>query len=320
MSTSSPTIPGPGSSLPIAPDADAHHSYGPLHPVAVWRRLKRDKPAIFGGFLVVVVILIAAFAPWLAPYDPRAGDRALQNEAPFWLGDGTGQSHAENHYMGRDVRGQDILSRVLYGARTSLLVGVAVVTIAGIIGVSLGCVAGYAGGLVDALVMRFVDILLAFPFLILALAVVSIFPRTTTFHLAIVLGLASWPGICRLMRGQVMATRENDYVKAARALGAGHWMILFRHILPNCIAPVVIWFTMGIAGAIMGEASLSFLGLGDDDSLSWGTMINNGISKADMTVQWWVVVFPSVALAITVLGFNLLGDGLQDAINPRLKK
>jgi ABC-type dipeptide/oligopeptide/nickel transport system permease subunit len=245
------------------------------------------------------------------------------NEAPYWHSaykPHPGAPGAQKNVFGRDVRGQDVLSRVIYGARVSLLVGLAVVIIASFIGVTLGCIAGYAGGWADAFIMRFVDVLLAFPFLILALALVSIFPRTTVYHIALVLGLASWPGVARLMRGQVLATRENDYVKAALALGAGHTAVLVRHVLPNCIAPVVIWFTMGIAGAIMGEASLSFLGLGEEDSLSWGSMINNGLTKADFPTEWWSVVFPAIALAITVLGFNLLGDGLQDAINPKMKK
>jgi ABC-type dipeptide/oligopeptide/nickel transport system permease subunit len=250
-------------------------------------------------------------------------DTARMNEPPFWTnpyGPYASQEYKKNHNLfGRDVMGRDILSRVIYGARTSLIVGVAVVTLSSLIGVSLGSIAGFAGGAIDAVIMRFVDVLLAFPFLILAIAVISVFPHTTLFHIALVLGLTSWPGICRLMRAQVMTTREQDYVKAAQALGAGRLAVLLRHILPNCIAPVVIWFTIGIAGAIMAEASLSFLGFGQD-SMSWGSMIENGLRKSDFPTEWWPVAFPAIALAMLVLAFNLLGDGLQDAINPKLRK
>jgi len=297
-------------------------SYGLLHPVSIWKRMRTNSSSVVGLGMVLFILFLAIFAPLLAPEKPTAEQRDVSNLPPSWMKqDVSIQEEPEHHYgkawMGRDVRGQDIMSRVIYGARTSLLVGVAVVTIASLLGVTLGCIAGYAGGFIDAFIMRIVDILLAFPFLILALAMVSIFPQANLIHISVVLGIASWPGIARLMRGQVLATRENDYVKAASALGAGHIAILARHILPNCIAPVIIWFTMGIAGAIMGEASLSFLGLGDPDSLSWGSMINAGLTKSDFPTQWWAAIFPAVALAITVLGFNLLGDGLQDAINPR---
>jgi len=314
------TTPNAGGTL-VSPLDEAPPSRGPLHPLSIWSRIRRDKPALFGLALVLLIALLALFAPVLAPNDPRTRDLNRSNEPPAWMErDTPPEEGAPVHVLGSDIRGQDILSRVIYGARVSLLVGLSVVIIASLIGVTFGCIAGYAGGMVDSIIMRVVDILLAFPFLILALALVSIFPNTQLHHIVLVLGLASWPGVCRLMRGQVLATRENDYVSAARALGAGHTAILVRHILPNCIAPVLIWFTMGIAGGIMGEASLSFLGLGEADSLSWGSMINNGLAKADFPTEWWPSAFPAIILALTVLGFNLFGDGLQDAINPRAKK
>lgn len=297
-------------------------SYGPLHPVVIWRRLRRDPAACLGLALVALFLSVGLFAPWLAPYHPLH-DRELgaMNEAPYWVEQ---PAYAEEgnrrSVLGLDVAGRDIYSRVIWGTRTSLLVGLAVVSLASAIGVTLGCLAGYIGGAVESLIMRAVDILMAFPTLILALAMVSIFERPTLVHVSLILGLSSWPGICRLMRAQVLATRENDYVKAALALGAGHSAILTRHILPNCIAPVVIWFMMGIAGAIMGEASLSFIGVGDPDSTSWGAMVHTGLAKANFPSQWWPVAFPAVALATLVLAFNLLGDGLQDAINPKLRR
>ncbi|MCX7718443.1 MAG: ABC transporter permease [Candidatus Sumerlaeaceae bacterium] len=295
-------------------------SHGAFHPLTLWRRIRRDLRALAGLAIVLVFVALAVFAPVLAPHDPARTDWARGNEPPFWVKGGAGRTASGTTWFGRDVAGRDILSRVIHGTRVSLMAGLLVVTIAGLIGVSLGALAGYFGGVVDTLVMRVVDILLAFPFLILAIAVVSIFPRTTLFHIALVLGLTTWPGICRLTRAQVLATREQEFVAAARALGASHGAVLRRHILPNCIGPVVIWFTMGIAGAIMSEASLSFLGFGGEDSLSWGTMIDNGLRKAYFPNEWWPVAFPAAALALLVLGFNMLGDGLQDALNPRLKR
>lgn len=310
--------------MPLTEEREtAHRSYGPLHPVAVWSRLRHDKPALLGLALAIVFIMVAVLAPVLAPAPPGKQDFSRMNEAPYWsksAPQAAAKAPGLAGLCGRDVAGRDILSRVIYGTRTSLLVGVAVVSLAGLIGVFLGTLAGYAGGMVDAFIMRFVDILLAFPFLILAIAVVSIFPQTTLLHIALVLGLTSWPAISRLMRAQVMRTRELDYVIAARALGARRMTLIWRHILPNCIGPVIIWFTMGIAGAIMAEASLSFLGFGQEDSMSWGAMIDNGLRKSDFPREWWPVTFPAAALALLVLAFNLLGDGLQDAINPKLKR
>lgn len=292
---------------------------GPMHPLVIWGRLKRDKPAVLGLMMVVAFVLVAVFAPWIAP-DPHALDRTRANEAPAFLTRNDPDRPPDGAILGRDVRGRDVFARVVHGTRTSLVIGVLVVLISSAIGVTLGSIAGYFGGIVDTLISRLVDILLAFPFLILALAIVSIFPRTTQWHMALALGLAGWPSMARLMRAQVLGTRELEFVSAARALGAGNLHILTRHILPNCIGPAIIWVTMGIAGAVMSESSLAFLGLGEDDSLSWGTMINTGLTKANFPDQWWGVAFPAAALALLVLAFNMLGDGLQDAINPRKKR
>lgn len=312
---------------------DAAQSRGPLHPLAIWRRLRRDKAALVGLGMACTFLIIALFAPIVARHNPEAKDLARMNEPPSWMKyeplvapgetpdpEDVARASTDRRVFGRDVRGRDILSRVIYGARTSIFVGLFVVSIACMIGVTAGSLAGYVGGVVDSLIMRAVDIMLAFPFLILAIAIVSIFPQTTIYHIAVVLGLTMWPGMSRLMRAQVLTTRDLEFVKAAQALGAGHFTIITRHILPNCIGPIVIWYTMGIAGAIMAEASLSFLGLGPEDSLSWGSMIDNGLKKSNFPAEWWPVMFPAGALALLVLGFNLLGDGLQDAINPKLKK
>lgn len=265
---------------------------------------------------VVLVIIMALAAPWLAPADPGQVNRHRMNEPPRWLNRPPAATPADT-LMGRDVRGRDVLSRVIYGARTSLLIGFVAVGIAALVGVVLGAMAGYAGGVTDVIIMRVVDMLMAFPFLILALAVVSIIPRPTFWHIALVLGFTYWPGICRLTRGQVLSVRNHEYVKAAQALGAGNVRLLVRHIMPNCMAPVTIWFAMGIAAAVMGEASLSFLGLGEPDSLSWGSMIYMGLTRSDFPAEWWAALTPALALGVTVLGFNLLGDLLQDYLNPR---
>jgi peptide/nickel transport system permease protein/oligopeptide transport system permease protein len=293
---------------------------GPLHPLVLWGRLRKDIPAVIGLILVALFVLIALFAPLIAPADPNATDLTRMNQAPAFLMPADSPDRVHAGFLGRDVRGRDVLSRVIHGTRTSLLIGVLVVMISSAIGVTLGSIAGYFGGLTDTIISRIVDILLAFPFLILALAIVSIFPRTSQWHMALALGLAGWPSMARLMRAQVLGTRELEFVSAARALGAGNLHILTRHVLPNCIGPAIIWVTMGIAGAIMAESSLAFLGLGEDDSLSWGTMINTGLTKANFPDQWWGVAFPALALALLVLAFNMLGDGLQDAINPRKRR
>lgn len=291
-------------------------------------KILRDPGGLTGIIMIGLLIIAGVFAPALAPENPYEPNRSRMNEPPRWADASaylkTSQARrtglVPNAILGRDVRGRDVLSRVLYGARTSLFIGVVVVLIAGAIGITLGAVAGYAGGALDSAIMRVVDILLAFPFLVLALAAVSIFPHATLWHITLVLGLTFWPAICRLTRAQVMATREREYVSAVRALGASHLRTLTRHIMPNCIAPVIIWFAMSIAAAIMGEASLSFLGLGDPDSTSWGAMIYMGLSRANFPTEWWSALVPAAALALTVLAFNLLGDALQDALNPRLRK
>lgn len=278
-----------------------------------------------GLVLIFFLVSAGALAPVLAPEHPQKGNRQRLNEPPRWADltsySATTQARRTglkpDTWMGRDMRGRDVLSQVLYGARTSLLVGGAVVLLAGLIGITLGAVAGYAGGWVDAVIMRITDVVLAFPFLILALGAVSVFPQPTLWHVAVVLGLTFWPAICRLTRGQVLAMRQQEFVYAVQSLGAAHGRILLRHILPNCFGPIITWFAMSVAAAIMGEASLSFLGLGDPESSSWGTMIFQGISRMNFPEEWWAAVFPGAALAMAVLGFNLLGDALQKSLSSR---
>jgi len=275
----------------------------------VLRRLGRDPTAMFGLVLVIALVFVGLFAPLLAPTGPM--EQSLR--------DSLGAPMAGGHLLGTDQLGRDLLSRIIYGTRISLTLGVLVCTVASLIGVILGSLAGYYGRWMDVVIMRAADIILAFPFLILAVAILAIFEEPSLKLVFVVLGVVSWAPIARLVRAQILVAKELDYVNAAVVLGAGAPRVLFFHVLPNCIAPVIIWFTLGIAGAIMAEASLSFLGLGAEPGVpSWGSMINEGFSY--MRHQWWLTVFPGVALALTVLGFNLLGDGLQDAMNPRLKK
>lgn len=280
---------------------------------------------LLGLVLIGLLICGGVFAPLLAPEKPGKANRQRLNEPPRWTNlDRYSESVQARRtglkpdsWLGRDMRGRDVLSQVLYGARTSLLVGALVVTLAGAIGITLGALAGYLGGWFDAVVMRVTDVVLAFPFLILALAAVSIFPRATLWHVAVVLGLTFWPPICRLTRAQVLAMRQQEFVAAVHSLGASHSRILLGHILPNCVGPIITWFAMSVAAAIMGEASLSFLGLGDPDSTSWGTMIFHGISRMNFPEEWWAALFPALALALAVLGFNLLGDALQKSLSAR---
>ena len=294
--------------------------HAPTHPPpGVWRKLRRSPSAVAGLLVVLLFALAGLLAPWLTAESPVRGDPARMNEPPSWVDPGARADvapAAQRRPLGRDVAGRDILARLLHGARTSLAVGLAVVALATLVGVLVGGLAGYFGGWADTVLMRLTDVMLAFPFLILAIAVASIVRQATLVHVALVLGLTSWPTVARLARAQVLVVREEAYVAAARALGAGHTAILLRHVAPNCAAPVIVWASMGIAGAVMAESALSFLGLGPVDGTSWGGMIATGL-KAHLPDEWWPVVFPSLALAAMVLALNLLGDALQDAMNPR---
>ena len=260
-----------------------------------------------GAAIVLVVVVAAVFGPTVAPFDPAAQELALRLEGPTGL-----------HWFGLDELGRDIFTRVLYGARISLLVGIVVVGVSATAGIAMGAIAGYFGGRVDEAISRIIDVLLAFPGLLLAIALVAVLGPSLT-NVVIALTLIGWVGYARLVRGQVLRAREFEFVQAARALGATTPRILLRHVIPTTLPAVTVQATLGMGAAILNEASLSFLGFGQD-SMSWGSMIENGLRKADFPTEWWPVVFPAGALALLVLAFNLLGDGLQDAINPKLKK
>jgi len=272
----------------------------------VWRRLLRQKSAMFGLIVVVFMILVALLAPVLAPYDPTAQGWTSVRKPPspeFW--------------MGTDEAGRDILSRIVYGARASLLAGLTSVAIAMAIGVPLGLAAGFVGGFVDGLISRFTDAMLACPFLILAIALAAFLgPSLTNAMLAI--GITATPLFIRLTRGQVMQIKTEEYVEAASAVGNPRWRIAFRHILPNILPQLMVQSTLTIAAAIIAEASMSFLGLGlQPPAPSWGSMLNT--AQRFMTNAPWMALWPGMAIFITVLSFNLLGDGLRDALDPRGK-
>ncbi len=269
-------------------------------------RLRRDPRAIFGVAVVVILVSLALFAPLVSRYDPLAIDLSNRLMGPSW-----------SHWFGTDVQGRDVWARLIYGARISLAVGLFSQGIALLLGVTLGLLAGYYGRWVDELVMRLADVTLAFPTLLLLIAMVAALQPSLTVVLLTV-GIVGWAGMARLVRGQVLVVRQLEYVQGVRALGAGDARILVRHVLPNVIAPVVIAATLGVAGAIMAEAALSFLGLGvQPPTPSWGSMIAEGRDLTQLRNAPWTSLFPGLAIGASVLGFNILGDALRDAIDPR---
>ena len=260
-----------------------------------------------GALLVVLIIGGAIVAPWLVPFDPASQQLALRLEGP-----------SAQHWFGLDELGRDIFSRVLLGARVSLFVGVVVVGVSALVGMAIGSVAGYFGGRIDQAISRLMDVLLAFPGLLLAIALVAVLGPSLG-NVVLALTVIGWVGYARLVRGQVLRAREFEYVVAARALGASTWRTLTRHVLPTALPAVTVQATLGMATAILSEASLSFLGLGvQPPTPSWGTMINGG--RSHLLDAPHLTVFPGIFLALVVLGFNFLGDGLRDRLDPRTAK
>lgn len=275
--------------------------------------LKRISPWARHGLLVIGVFIVgfmsfgSVFAPWFAPFDPNS-----INVDALLLPPST------THFMGTDALGRDVFSRILFGGRVSLWVGFVAVGIATSIGLIIGLVAGYFGRIVDEILMRGVDVMLCFPSFFLILAVIAFLEPSLT-NIMVVIGLTGWMGVARLVRAETLTIRERDYVLAARATGAGPARIIFRHILPNAVTPVLVSATLGVAGAILTESSLSFLGLGvQPPDASWGNMLMEG--KEVLGIAWWLSVFPGLAILFTVLGYNLLGESLRDLLDPRLKQ
>ncbi len=270
-----------------------------------WYTIARNRLVLFGGALVVVVLVAGLLSPVIAPYDPTAiTPDAL---AP----------PSRAHLFGTDDLGRDIFTRVLYGARISPIVGLLAVAISGLVGVAFGLIAGYAGGPADNVLMRIVDILLSFPGIVLAIGVVAILGPGLN-HALVAVGIAGIPTFARVVRGSVLVEKEKEYVEAARLLGVPTPRLLLLHILPNVLAPVLVLATLSVAGAILAAAGLSFIGLGAQlPTPEWGAMLSQG--RNYLAVQWWVAAFPGGAIALTVLGVNLLGDGIRDVLDPRLR-
>lgn len=271
----------------------------------LWQRLRHNRMAMVGAGIVLIMFVLAMAAPLLGR-DPGDIDIARRLQPPGW-----------GCLLGTDDLGRDVFARILYGARISLLVGFVAVGIATVIGIALGALAGYYGRWVDALLMRLVDIMLCFPTFFLILAVIA-FLDPSIWNIMIIIGLTGWMGVARLVRAEFLSLRERDFVLAARAIGASDSRIIFRHILPNALSPVLVSATLGVAGAILTESALSFLGIGvQPPTPSWGNMLITG--KQTLGTAWWMSVFPGLAILITVLGYNLLGEGIRDALDPRLE-
>ena len=269
-----------------------------------WRRLRRRRGAMLGLAVVLVFVVLAVFAPWIAPQDPIATSWGAIRKAP-----------SAEHWMGTDEIGRDVLSRVIWGTRASLLAGLASVTISLLLGVPIGLLAGFVGGFVDGLISRITDAFLACPFLILAIAMAAFLGPSLT-NAMIAIGVSATPIFVRLTRAQVINIKVEDYVEAARAVGNPPLRIALRHILPNILAPLIVQATLAIAAAVIAEASLSFLGLGQQPPApSWGSMLN--VAKNYVDNAPWMAIWPGLSIFLLVLSFNLLGDGLRDALDPR---
>jgi len=280
-------------------------------PGALARLLPRlHAKAFTGGLIVLTFILVGIFGPYLAPHDPNKQELTAMMKAPEGIG--------ANHVLGTDNLGRDIFSRVIHGSRVSLLVAFAVVFVSGLIGIGLGAVSGYFGGKVDFLIQKLVEVIWAFPPLLLGITIMA-FLGQGLFNLILALVAQRWIPYCRVVRGQALSLRSRDFVTAAQSLGAGHGKIILRHIIPNLIQTSLVIGTFAMASSIIAEASLSFLGVGVPPHIpTWGTMLAD--ARIYISTAWWLPLFPGLCIFITVLGINLLGDALRDLLDPRLKR
>jgi len=266
----------------------------------------KNKLAVAGAIVIIILSNVAIFSPLLTEYDPSEINLNEIYKPPSW-----------NHPFGTDMNGRDVFARVLYGARISMSVGFISSGLAGLIGVLIGALAGFFGGKIDNILMRLVDLVLCIPSFFLLLMVIAML-EPNIYNVMIVIAITSWPGLARLVRAEVLSVRERDYVQAAIALGIGRWRIIWRHIIPNVMAPVFVAVTLGVAAAILVESGLSFLGLGvQPPTPSWGNILAQG--RSVMQFAWWMTLFPGLAIFVTVLGYNLVGEGLRDALDPRLR-
>ena len=307
------------SNIPLMPQspeaAEVHSAVQAAAPTEWQRRLRKLRKArvamIASGFLVLVA-LVAVTADWLAPYDPNNQELRDRLLPPAWLEEGVPE-----HILGTDHLGRDLLSRLMYGSRVSLTVGLLAVVISGVLGVGLGLLAGYAGGSFDSVIMRIVDVMLAFPFVLLALAIVAVLGSGLR-NVIIVLGISGWMVYTRVVRAQVLSLKEMEYVTATRALGGGGSRIVTRHILPNVLPSIVVIATFAVATNIILEASLTFLGVGvESKTPTWGSMLSDG--RAYIATAWWLATIPGLAIMFTVLSINIIGDWVRDVLDPHLK-
>lgn len=275
--------------------------------VETWRRFKQYRPAVFGLAFIVIIVICAVFAAWIAPYNPDAVNSRLRGASP-----------SAAHWLGNDDVGRDILSRLIYGSRIALIVGIGATSIAVAIGVLVGATAGFFGGKVDFILSRLIDTLMAFPLLALLLTLSTVFGPSLR-NVVIVIGCTVWASYARVVRAEVLSLRERDFVLAARAIGTPNRQIILRHLIPNAIGPVIILASLAVGGIVILESALSFLGLGvQRPTASWGTMLSDG--REYLRNYPHIAVAPGVAIALTVLAFNLVGDGLRDALDPRQKR
>lgn len=272
----------------------------------IFRQYLKNKLAVAGAIVIIILTFAAVFSPVLTQYDPDEINLSEIYQAPSW-----------QHPFGTDMNGRDVFARVLYGARISMSVGFISSGLAGLIGVFIGAIAGFFGGKIDNILMRLVDLVLCIPSFFLLLMVIAML-EPNIYNVMIVIAITSWPGLARMVRAEVLSVRERDYVQAAIALGIGRWRIIWRHIIPNVMAPVFVAVTLGVASAILVESGLSFLGLGvQPPTPSWGNILAQG--RSVMQFAWWMTLFPGLAIFVTVLGYNLVGEGLRDALDPRLR-
>lgn len=272
---------------------------------SILNMLRVNKAALLGLIVIVLIALTALAAPLITRYDPNEIDLASMNEPP-----------SAEHWFGTDDLGQDVFTRVVYGGRISLMIGFVPSVISLVLGTLLGLMAGYMGKRVDAVIMRLADVVLAYPSLLLAMVVMYTL-GASILNMFIALSVINWAGTARVVRAQTLSLKEKEFVEAARSMGVSRWMIVLRHILPNCVPNLIVLFTLDIPGAIMWESSMSFLGVGDPNAASWGLMVSQGKGYAYMCP--WLILAPGLAILITVMAFNFLGDGLRDAIDPYMK-
>jgi ABC-type dipeptide/oligopeptide/nickel transport system permease subunit len=305
LESASPSLGSNAADL-LASPSEAMETSSLLH------RALRSRRLVIGMVVLGLVIAMALLAPIIAPYSPLKQSPEFNLKPPFWR-EPSGAFHA----LGTDALGRDMLSRIIFGSRISLIIGAVAVLIAGSIGVLLGLIAGYFGGLVETIIMRLVDTILAIPFILLAIVSAALFGQSL-LGVIVILGLTSWLGYARIVRGVVLSLKHIPYVEASRALGASHARTLFRHILPGVWAPVIVIATQQVGAMIIAESSLTFLGLGVPPEFpTWGAMIADG--RGEVSLAWWVSSFPGLALMITVLAVYFFGDGLRDALDPRLR-